>query len=201
MVECRTRPKKDGGKYKICYDEKPKAKPLAKAKPKPKLKVVEDVKPKAKPVAKAKPKPKLKVVEVVKPKVSEKAKAIIAAGKTTNRLEALPDDLINKIKQETIETVNARADRIFQNKILEDPYVDDLAERENEIKDNIYTDLYDYNKARKMTKSKEIDYQERIEEKSRKQTDAYTLKILRRIVKQNKNKSDKYIIEIFMKEL
>jgi hypothetical protein len=45
MVECRTRPKKVGGKYTICYDEKPKPKP------------------KAKPVAKAKPKPKLKVVD------------------------------------------------------------------------------------------------------------------------------------------
>ena len=197
MVECRTRPKKDGGKYTICYDEKPKPKPKEKVKPVAKAKPVE----KAKPVAKAKPKPKLKVVEVVKPKVSEKAKAIIAKGKITNRLDALPDDLINKIKKEAIETVNARTERIFQNKILEDPYVDDFAERENEIRDNIYTDLFDYNKAEKMTKSKEIDYQERIAEKAIKQTEAYTSKILKRIVRQNMNKSDKRIIEIFMKEL
>ena len=85
MVECRTRPKKDGGKYTNCYDEKPKAKSVAKAKAKPVEK------------AKAKPKPKLKVVEVVKPKVSEKAKAIIAAGKITNRLDDLPQELQDKI--------------------------------------------------------------------------------------------------------
>ena len=91
MVECRTRPKKDGGKYTICYDEKPKAKPVAKAKP----------------VEKAKPKPKLKVVEVVKPKVSEKAKAIIAKGKTTNRLDDLPQELQDKIMKHKDEADKA----------------------------------------------------------------------------------------------
>ena len=89
MVECRTRTKKDGGKYTNCYDEKSKPKPVEKAK--------------------AKPKPKLKVVEVVKPKVSEKAKAIIAAGKITNRLDDLPDDLINKInKNAKIQNKNSK---------------------------------------------------------------------------------------------
>jgi hypothetical protein len=100
MVECRTRAKKDGGKYTICYNEKSKAKP----KPKPKLKVIEAPKPKSKPKLKvveaekpkAKRKPKLKVIEAP---VSEKAKKIIAAGKTTNRLDDLPDVLKDKIMQ------------------------------------------------------------------------------------------------------
>ena len=132
MVECRTRPKKDGGKYTICYDEKSKAKPLAKAKPKPKLKVVEDVKPKAKPVAKAKPKPKLKVVEVVKPKVSEKAKAIIAAGKITNRLDDLPQELQDKIMKYKDEADKADEGKFkvgeweYSKKIFGNVYYDNI---------------------------------------------------------------------------
>jgi hypothetical protein len=79
MVECRTRAKKDGGTYKICYDAKKKEEPKPKPPPRPK--------PKPSP----RPKPK------EEPKVSEKAKKIIAAGKTTNRLEALPPDLHERI--------------------------------------------------------------------------------------------------------
>ena len=98
MVECRTRTKKDGGKYTNCYDEKSKPKPVEKAKPLAK----------AKPVEKAKPKPKLKVVEVVKPKVSEKAKAIIAAGKITNRLDDLPQELQDKIMKHRDEAIKTK---------------------------------------------------------------------------------------------
>jgi hypothetical protein len=95
----------------VCKDASTKAgKEIASNKKDSKSKVKKDTEVKVS----TKKKPKLKIVEVIKPKVSEKAKKIIAAGKTTNRLEDLPSELTSKIMEHKKEAEDADTDKLDQ---------------------------------------------------------------------------------------